>query len=121
MPRSPRLPICSAADGEIIVSAYLEPHWRAFAETIGAPPELLEDPRFGSGVDRARHRGDLVTLIEQRLAGGIVAEWVERLHRAGVLVAEVKDYAAVTVDPLAAESGLLRRELDAVPVRFGGA
>jgi crotonobetainyl-CoA:carnitine CoA-transferase CaiB-like acyl-CoA transferase len=96
------------ADGEIIVSAYLEPHWRAFTATIGAP-ELVEDPRFESGVDRARHRAELVELIEKRLATGTVAEWVSRLQEAGVLVAEVKDYAAVTADPLAAESGLLRR------------
>jgi crotonobetainyl-CoA:carnitine CoA-transferase CaiB-like acyl-CoA transferase len=96
------------ADGDIIVSAYLDPHWRAFAAAIGAP-ELVDDPRFGDGVDRARHRGELVELIEKRLAGGTVAEWVSRLAEAGVLVAEVKDYAAVVADPLAAESGLLRR------------
>jgi crotonobetainyl-CoA:carnitine CoA-transferase CaiB-like acyl-CoA transferase len=95
------------ADGEIIVSAYLDPHWRAFALAIGAP-ELVDDPRFGDGVDRARHRAELVELIEKQLAGGAVAEWVSRLQNAGVLVAEVKDYAALVDDPLAAESGLLR-------------
>jgi crotonobetainyl-CoA:carnitine CoA-transferase CaiB-like acyl-CoA transferase len=109
------------ADGDIIVSAYLDPHWRAFTAAIGAP-ELVEDPRFGSGVDRARHRGELVELIEKRLAGGTVAEWVERLQDVGVLVAEVKDHAAVAADPLAAESGLLRQVGDAhgvaSPLRF---
>ncbi|MBW0100992.1 CaiB/BaiF CoA-transferase family protein [Pseudonocardia sp. KRD291] len=95
------------ADGAIIVSAYLDSHWRAFTAAIGAP-ELLDDPRFTDGVDRARHRGELVELIEKRLAGGSVAEWVARLLEVGVLVAEVKDYAAVVADPLAAESGLLR-------------
>ncbi|MDT7578268.1 MAG: hypothetical protein QOH17_4601 [Pseudonocardiales bacterium] len=95
------------ADGDIIISAYLEPHWRAFAATIGAP-ELVDDPRFGSGVERAQHRAELVELIEEALAAGTVAEWVARLQDVGVLVAEVKDYAAVIADPLAAESGLLR-------------
>jgi crotonobetainyl-CoA:carnitine CoA-transferase CaiB-like acyl-CoA transferase len=51
----------------------------------------------------------LVTLIEQRLAAGTVAEWVDRLQAVGVLVAEVKDYAGVVADPLCAESNLLRR------------
>jgi crotonobetainyl-CoA:carnitine CoA-transferase CaiB-like acyl-CoA transferase len=96
------------ADGEIIVSAYLEPHWRSFAQTIGAP-ELLADPRFTTGIDRARGRAELVALIEQRLAAGTVAEWVSRLQAVGVLVAEVKDYAGVVTDPLCAESNLLRR------------
>jgi crotonobetainyl-CoA:carnitine CoA-transferase CaiB-like acyl-CoA transferase len=95
------------ADGDIIVSAYLEPHWRAFAAAIGAP-ELVDDPRFRSGVERAQHRAELVELIEKALAAGTVAEWVARLQDVGVLVAEVKDYAAVVADPLAAESGLLR-------------
>jgi crotonobetainyl-CoA:carnitine CoA-transferase CaiB-like acyl-CoA transferase len=109
------------ADGEIIVSAYLEPHWLSFAQAIGAP-ELLTDHRFSSGMDRARHRAELVSLIEQRLAAGTVAEWVSRLQAAGVLVAEVKDYAAVVADPLSAESNLLRRVGDghgvASPVRL---
>lgn len=95
------------ADGDIIVSAYLDPHWRAFTTAIGAP-ELVEDPRFGDGVDRARHRGELVELIEKRLADGTVAEWVARLQEVGVLVAEVKDYRALLAGPLATESGLLR-------------
>ena len=95
------------ADGEIIVSAYLDPHWRAFTAAIGAP-ELVDDPRFGDGVQRARHRAELVELIEKRLAGGSVAHWTARLQQVGVLVAEVKDYAAVVADPLAAESGVLR-------------
>ena len=95
------------ADGDIIVSAYLEQHWQAFARAIGAP-ELLEDARFGSGIERARHRVDLIALIEKRLATGSAAEWVGRLEEVGVLVAEVKDYPAVAADPLATESGLLR-------------
>lgn len=132
------------ADGEIIVSAYLDPHWRAFTAAIGAP-ELADDPRFGDGADRARHRAELLDLIEKRLAGNTVAEWTARLQDAGVLVAEVKDYAALVADPLAAESALLRsvgpdhgvaspvrlehteqralrprQELDAADVRFGG-
>jgi CoA-transferase family III len=53
------------ADGEIIVSAYLEPHWRRFAQAIGAP-ELLTDRRFSSGMDRAGHRAELVSLIQRR-------------------------------------------------------
>jgi crotonobetainyl-CoA:carnitine CoA-transferase CaiB-like acyl-CoA transferase len=105
------------ADGEIIVSAYLDPHWRAFTAAIGAP-ELVDDPRFGTGVDRARHRAELVALIEERLAAGTVAEWVARLSEVGVLVAEVKDYAAVVADPLAAESGLLHADAVGSPVRL---
>ncbi|MEU7811774.1 CoA transferase [Pseudonocardia sp. NPDC049154] len=96
------------ADGEIVVSAYLDPHWRAFTRTLGAP-ELVDDRRFADGVLRARHRAELVELLEKRLAAGTVAEWVARLSAVGVLVAEVKDYAGVIADPLAAESGLLRR------------
>jgi hypothetical protein len=53
------------ADGEIIVSAYREPHWRRFAQAIGAP-ELLTDRRFSSGMDRAGHRAELVSLIQRR-------------------------------------------------------
>ena len=64
-PLSAPADLLRCANGEIIVSAYLDPHWRAFTAAIGAP-ELADDPRFGDGADRARHRAELVDLIEKR-------------------------------------------------------
>jgi len=108
-------------EGNIIVSAYLDHHWTTFAHIIGAP-ELLTDPRFGSGVERAAHRAELVDIIEKHLATHDVHTWVSRLEDAGILVAEVKDYAGVVADPLAAETRLLRAVGDgygvASPIRL---
>ena len=107
-------------------------------EEVGVYSEKLTPPE-------AATTAELLALIEKRLAGNTVAEWTARLQDAGVLVAEVKDYAALVADPLAAESALLRsvgadhgvaspvrlehteqralrprQELDGADVRFGG-
>lgn len=60
--------------------------------------------------------------MDARTSTRPVAEWLDRLAAAGLLVAEVKDYARVVADPLAAESGILRAVGDgfgvASPVRL---
>lgn len=109
------------ADGEIIVSAYLPQHWATFAALIGAP-ELVDDPRFGSGVQRANHRAELIELLQQRLLTRSVADWLTEMHEAGLLAAEVKDYSGVINNPVTAESGLLQKIGDeygvASPIRL---
>ncbi len=96
------------AEGAIVVSAYLEPHWRAFVHTLGADV-LLDDPRFRGASNRVANRGYLLTILEAYLAAGTSAQWRHRLQDAGVLVGEVKDYAQVVADPCTIASGIIER------------
>lgn len=104
----------ACGEGRIILTAYLEPHWRRLCEVIGAP-ELPEDARFATSAQRVANRDALRAAIEARLAAASAAEWTERIRAAGLLVGEVKDYAQVLADPVAIESALLVE-----PARGGG-
>jgi crotonobetainyl-CoA:carnitine CoA-transferase CaiB-like acyl-CoA transferase len=70
-------------DGELIVIAANDHQFRRLCGAIDAP-ELLEDPRFGSMVDRTRHREELRPLLLEKLAARGAQEWFDVLSAAGV-------------------------------------
>jgi len=95
------------ADGEIVISAYLDAHWKKFVALIDAP-ELLEDPRFLTGPLKVINRAELTAAIENKLAARGATEWADLLQANGLLAGLVKDYAAVTTDKLTQEVGAIR-------------
>ena len=103
-------------DGHIIISAYLEPHWRAFAGIIGAP-QLLDDARYGSGQSRVAHRVELTAAIEARLLIRDGTEWAALLRDAGIVCGLVKDYAGVRADAVTQECGILAQTPEGPAVR----
>jgi crotonobetainyl-CoA:carnitine CoA-transferase CaiB-like acyl-CoA transferase len=110
-------------EGSIVVSAYLDPHWRRFVDVMGLP-NLADDPRFADGSSRSRHRDELKKIIEGALTARSDEEWVTLLTEAKVLVARVKDYATLETDEIVAEARLIQR-FDGIagirsPVRLGG-
>lgn len=104
------------ADGEVVISAYIDAHWQSFIALIEAP-ELLEDPRFLTGALRVINRVALTAAIEQKLAARGAAEWVSLLQAHGLLAGLVKDYAAVTRDKLTQEVGAIQSTADGFGVR----
>lgn len=70
-------------DGELIVIAANDHQFRRLCAAIDAP-ELLEDPRFGSMVERTRHRDELRPLLLEKLATQGAQEWFDVLSAAGV-------------------------------------
>lgn len=94
------------AEGAIVVSAYLEHHWTAFAKAIGGDV-LLSDPRFAGASNRVANRAALLSLVEEYLAAKPASQWRAILDSAGILVGEVKDYARVVTDECAMASGII--------------
>ena len=88
--------------------------WERLCETFGLD-ELRADPRAASNEERVHNRA----LVEEAVAAVIAplraAEVTERLSRAGVLVAPVRDAAAAVEDPQVGVLGLID-EID--DVRF---
>jgi crotonobetainyl-CoA:carnitine CoA-transferase CaiB-like acyl-CoA transferase len=95
-------------EGAIVVSAYLEHHWAAFCRAIGGDA-LLIDPRFAGAVNRVAHREALLIEIEKRLQARTASEWRTILAAEGLLVGEVKDYAAIVADPVTKASGIIEQ------------
>jgi crotonobetainyl-CoA:carnitine CoA-transferase CaiB-like acyl-CoA transferase len=85
-----------AADGWLNLAPSMD--WAQFARALDAP-ELLEDARFASAPERARHRDALGSAIEARLAARPVREWVEILSAAGIPAGPVLRVDEVFADP----------------------
>jgi crotonobetainyl-CoA:carnitine CoA-transferase CaiB-like acyl-CoA transferase len=86
------------ADGHLVISAYLDRHWRLLCESLGRS-DLPDDPRFVTKVDRVRHRDELVQELESTLRSDTSRGWMARLQGAGLAVGMVKSYADIDNDP----------------------
>ena len=86
------------SDGYITLAALTPQQWQRLCVTLERE-SLASDPRFGTNAARMANRPALVTEIEAALACRMTAEWVERLHTAGVPAGPINDLAQVFDDP----------------------
>ena len=103
-------------EGAIVISAYLPAHWLSFVNVLGGE-ELATDPRFVTATDRLAHRDALIAELEARLVSRNASEWEALLAAAGLLVGQVKDYAAVASSPYSLEAHSIARAGDAYGVQ----
>jgi crotonobetainyl-CoA:carnitine CoA-transferase CaiB-like acyl-CoA transferase len=96
-----------AADGYFVLAAGNDRLWAAVCRVVGRP-EWLEDTRFATTLDRARHQEALKSLLEEIFAGRAVAEWVAAFRAAGVPCEAILDYAEVLAGPQVVEMGWVR-------------
>jgi crotonobetainyl-CoA:carnitine CoA-transferase CaiB-like acyl-CoA transferase len=87
-----------ARDGFLNIAAGNEAMWQQFARALGRE-RWLADARFATAPERVRNRDALSGEIEEALAAGDVAHWVERLNAAGVPAGPVLGLAEVFADP----------------------
>ncbi|MEY8017809.1 CoA transferase [Mycobacterium servetii] len=97
-----------AADGYLVISAYVPKHWAKLCELIGRP-DLLEDERFVDQRARALHYPELTEELEAALAGKTAAEWVELLQEGGLMACHAHTWKEVVGTPLFAENELALR------------
>lgn len=97
-----------AADGYLVISAYVPKHWARLCELIGRP-DLLEDERFVDQRARALHYPELTEELEAALAGKTAAEWVELLQEGGLMACHAHTWKEVVGAPLFAENELALR------------
>ncbi len=71
-----------ASDRAIVIAVGNDTQFAALARVLETAQ--LADPRFATNAGRLAHRGEVVRMIQDRLAGRTAAEWTERLARAGV-------------------------------------
>jgi len=75
------------ATSPIQVTCGSEGLWRSFAGVLGLDPS---DPRFVTNVDRVTNRGELIAVIEERLATDPAEHWLAALADAGVPAGKVR-------------------------------
>ncbi len=96
----------------IIILAWLDQHWRGVCEAMGKP-ELLSDPRFADVNSRARHRDEIIQLIEEWLASMPDDQRsIDALRARHVPVAPVLSVAEAMHHPHLVERGTVRTITD---------
>jgi crotonobetainyl-CoA:carnitine CoA-transferase CaiB-like acyl-CoA transferase len=94
-----------AADGYLVLSAYVPKHWKKLCEIIGRP-DMLTDERFIDQRARALNYHELTEELEKALAAKTAAEWVELLHEGGLMACLAYNWKQVVGTELFAENDL---------------
>ncbi|WP_156685703.1 CoA transferase [Mycobacterium sp. Marseille-P9652] len=97
-----------AADGYLVISAYVPKHWAKLCEIIGRP-DLLADERFADQRARALNYPELTEELESALAAKTAAEWVDLLQEGGLMACLAYTWKQVVGTPLFAENDLALR------------
>jgi crotonobetainyl-CoA:carnitine CoA-transferase CaiB-like acyl-CoA transferase len=104
------------ADGDVVMAAYLDPHWRALLDVLD-DAELGADTRFATPSLRVQNRVALNAALAAHFRERTTAHWLDVLGRAGVLCAAVNDLRSVVDDPVTDENQTLIRQDDVRSVR----
>lgn len=79
--------VFDAADGPLVIAVGNEDIWRRFAPLAGLDPA---DPRFATNALRLGRLAELQYIMNAALGQRTVADWLDRLRRAGVPAGELK-------------------------------
>ena len=79
--------VFEAADGPLVIAVGNDDIWRRFAPLAGLDPA---DPRFATNALRLGRLTELQQIMNAALRQRTVADWLDRLRRAGVPAGEVK-------------------------------
>lgn len=85
------------SDGQVLIGVQSESGWRSLARDVLGAPELMDDPRFVSNIERVRNRADCDAEVGARTARWTSEELDARLVAAGIPAAQIKDVGQ-TVD-----------------------
>ena len=94
-----------AADGYVVISAYVPRHWTKLCQLIGRP-DLIDDERFAEQRSRAINYPELTDELEAALAAKTAAEWVELLQGGGLMACLAYSWKQVVETPIFAENEL---------------
>ncbi len=97
-PRNAPYQAFKAGDGYFAMAAGNDNLWRIACNEIGRN-DLLDDPRFGSTVLRARNQVALKEILEAEFQRFSCADLIRRLSSAGVPCTPINTYSQVLADP----------------------
>lgn len=87
------------SDGEILIGVQSDNGWRALMADVLGRPELVDDPRFATNIDRVGHRAACDAAVAELTVGWTAAELSARLAEAGVPAAAIKDVGTAVDHP----------------------
>jgi crotonobetainyl-CoA:carnitine CoA-transferase CaiB-like acyl-CoA transferase len=93
-------------DGWAVIGAANQANWLRLVKAIGRP-ELADDPRFLTNVERVRNYADLIAVLAPEIREKSTQAWVEILDAAGVPVSPVLQVGDMHRDPQAIARGMI--------------
>jgi crotonobetainyl-CoA:carnitine CoA-transferase CaiB-like acyl-CoA transferase len=93
------------ADGWVNLSTFNQGIWDRFCNALDRP-DLIDDERFATPVDRFRNNVELIGILDEVFASRTVAEWTAPLDGTGIIWAKVAELPDLVADPQAAEMGM---------------
>lgn len=108
---APAADLITVRDGHVVISAYLQDHWRRFCSAIGHPG-MADDPRFVDNTARVANRAQIIAIAQQAL-GHLTGEQArELLERHSLVVGVVRDFAQVLESEDVRASGVFQPTVD---------
>ncbi|NDK88713.1 CoA transferase [Gordonia desulfuricans] len=91
------------ADGEILIGVQNDRGWRTLVTDVLAAPELADDPRYATNIERVARRAEVDGLVADRTRTFTTADLDAKLAAAGIPAAQIRDVGGVVDHPQLAE------------------
>lgn len=106
------------ADGQIMIGVQNDRGWRTLVTDVFGRPDLADDERFVTNIDRVRNRGQVDTAVAQQTRRFSTGDLDARLAAAGIPAAQLNDMAALVAHPqLSARDRWREIDTEAGPIR----
>jgi formyl-CoA transferase/CoA:oxalate CoA-transferase len=98
--------VYKCADGVwLVLSSHNQGVWPGFCQAVDRP-ELADDPRFDSPLNRFQNAEVLVGIFDEHFGSHPYEHWVPRLKKTGLIWARVAELPDVIADPQARAMGM---------------
>lgn len=121
--------VYEAADGPVVIAVGNNGQYLRFCTEVIERPDLANDPRFKTNLERTRHREELAPQLRAAVALHQRKELLERMTRVGIPCGEVAGLYEAMTSPRTVDAGLVTRmphpvagtvDVMASPYRFNG-
>ncbi|MFK7890078.1 MAG: CaiB/BaiF CoA transferase family protein [Granulosicoccus sp.] len=99
--------VFAVRDGHIVLAVGNDEQFVRFADAIGSP-ELADDPRYATNVERVRNLDTLHPLICERLMADDLSHWMETFGAKGVPCGPINTIPMVLQEPQVTHREMLR-------------
>lgn len=94
------------SDGSVMAGCFGTDSWPRFCTALGRP-DLAEDPRYATNLDRHANRAVLLDVLRAEFRTRTCASWEERFRDAGALFGRVHTFSEILAHPHAVEAGFV--------------
>lgn len=121
--------VYEAEDGPLVIAVGNNSQYLRFCTEVIERPDLAEDERFKTNLERTKHRDELVPQLRQAVGARKRKELLERMSKVGIPCGEVAGLYEAMTSKRAVEAGLVNKmphpvagEVDVMspPYRFDG-